>query len=90
MTLLAGSASAQWDMPNQGSAPAPPAPAPVAHVVDEKAEVKPYARCAEACVKSLSGAGLQGCLNTCQAQMDALKAATVTPKTKQVTLILTL
>ncbi|MEQ9323047.1 MAG: hypothetical protein RIF41_28025, partial [Polyangiaceae bacterium] len=28
MTLLAGSASAQWDMPNQGSAPAPPAPAP--------------------------------------------------------------
>jgi hypothetical protein len=63
--------------------PAPEAPAPVAHVVDEKAEVKPYARCAEQCVKTLSGAGMQGCLSRCQEQMKELKAAAVTPKTKQ-------
>lgn len=52
-------------------------------MVDEKAEVKPYARCAETCVKTLSGAALQGCLSKCQEQMKELKAATVTPKTKQ-------
>ena len=38
--------------------PAPPAPR-VAHVVKDKAEVKPYAKCAATCVNTLQGAAMQ-------------------------------